>query len=473
MHFQRYYLDCLSHASYLVADEASKTAAVIDPQRDVDQYIQDAEALGVQIRYVFLTHFHADFVAGHIELAERTGAKILLGHKAEPKYDFVPLRDGDVIEFGQVRFRVLETPGHTPESISLVVYDLAKSDEVPFAVFTGDLLFVGDVGRPDLLASIGVSAEELASMLYDSLQKLLQLPDDVRVYPAHGAGSLCGKQLGDAPYTTIGQERRSNAVLQAPTREAFIQSILKDQPPAPAYFLHDAIVNRESRRPLEEVLEESLVPMQLDAVLEHRDKGAQIVDTRSAESFAQEHLRGSLNIGLDGKYAHWCGTLLDPKRPVIVIADPGRERESIMRLGRIGFDNVLGYLDGGPAAFAGYPEHTVRTARIEATDLATRLESASPPVVVDVRSPKEWENGHIPGSRVVPLPELAQRLEEVPRDRPVAVHCEGGYRSSIATSLLQARGYDQILDLVGGMKAWRAAGLPVEAAEAKATASSS
>lgn len=462
MYFQRYYLNCLAHASYMVGDEEAGVAAVIDPQRDVDQYLADAAESGLQIRYVFLTHFHADFVSGHIELQERAGAKIYLGAQADAEYDFVPVKDGDTVEFGKVRLRVLETPGHTPESISILWYDLERSDREPHAVFTGDTLFIGDVGRPDLLASVGFTAEQLADMLYDSLHtKLLSLPDETLVYPAHGAGSLCGKQLGNEPFSTIGDQRKYNYALQPMDREEFKAVVTAGQPDAPAYFVHDAILNRKQRPPLEETLKHALVPLELDEVLRVQQKGGQIVDTRDPADFAGAHLAGALNIGLDGRYALWAGTVLDKNRPIVVIADEGHEEESVMRLGRIGFDHVRGYLHHGVKALQSRPDLIDITNRITARALAERLDDCEPVVVVDVRSASEWEAGHIPGSLNVPLSNLADRMFEIPRDKPVVLYCRTGYRSLIAASMLQAEGYHQLFDMVGGITAWNRQQFPL------------
>ncbi len=468
MFFQRYYLNCLSHASYMIADEETKVAAVVDPQRDVDQYLADAAEHGFTIKYVFLTHFHADFLAGHIELRDKVGAKIYLGARAEAEFSFTPVRDGDVIEFGKVRLKILETPGHTPESISIVVYDLAISDQPPFAVLTGDTLFIGDVGRPDLLASIGVTADELAEMLYDSLHnKLMKLPDETRVYPAHGAGSLCGKQLGDAPYSTIGEQKRYNYALQPMSLEEFKKIVTAEQPEAPDYFVHDAILNRKDRPVLDEALRASLQPLTVDQVLTLQREGAQVVDTRDQTDFAGGHLKGAVNIGLDGKYALWCGTILKKDRPIVVIADPGREEEAVMRLGRIGFDYVRGYLDGGPRALEAYPELIETTPRITAPALAEYLESGQVIHVIDVRSEKEWRAEHMPGSMNIPLNDLEEQIDRIPAGERCVVHCEGGYRSSIAASLLQRAGRSNVLDLVGGFKAWKASQLPTEREEAQ------
>ena len=304
MQLKQYYLGCLSHASYLITDEKTKTAAVVDPQRDVTQYLRDAEAAGCQIKHVFLTHFHADFLAGHIELRDQVGAKIHLGSRAEAEFEVAKAKDGDRIEFGDVLLEILETPGHTPEGISILVYDLAKNKEQPLAVLTGDTLFIGDVGRPDLLASIGVTADELADMLYDSLtQKLVKLPDETLVYPAHGAGSMCGKNLSKETVSTIGEQKKFNYALQPMSREEFKKIVTAEQPEAPSYFVHDAILNRQERPNLEKTLSASLKGLPLDDVLRLKNQGAQLLDVRDAIDFEGAHLAGAINIGIQRKYA--------------------------------------------------------------------------------------------------------------------------------------------------------------------------
>ncbi|GIX49431.1 MAG: MBL fold hydrolase [Candidatus Tectimicrobiota bacterium] len=460
MFFKQYYLGCLAHASYLIGDEGSHTAVVVDPQRDVEQYLEDAAHHGLDIRYVFLTHFHADFLAGHLELRDRVGATICLGARAQADYAFRPFGDGDTLELGSVRLQVLETPGHTPESICILVYDLARDATAPYAVLTGDTLFIGDVGRPDLLASIGLSAEELAGMLYDSLHsKLLALPDATLVYPAHGAGSMCGKNLSSDTVSTLGQQRRYNYALQPMSREDFIRLVTADQPEAPPYFAYDALLNRQERQTLERALQQELKPLSLDEVLRLMNAGAQVLDVREAADFEGAHLAGSLNIGLGGSYATWAGTLLERDKPVVLIAAPGREYEAAMRLGRIGFDIVAGYLEGGMQALEKRPELLRRTLRITAPALAELLASPAPPLVLDVRTPREWQEKHIEGSHNLPLNRLRERLAEIPRDRLVVVHCASGYRSAIAVSLLERHGLTQLADLVGGFAAWEASQL--------------
>jgi rhodanese-related sulfurtransferase/glyoxylase-like metal-dependent hydrolase (beta-lactamase superfamily II) len=460
MILKQYYLGCLAHASYLLGDEGSHTAVIVDPQRDIQQYLDDAEKLGLQIRHVFLTHFHADFLAGHLELRDRCGATIHLGSRAVAEYAFVPMKDGDTLEFPGMRLQVLETPGHTIESISILVFDLAKDATRPYAVLTGDTMFIGDVGRPDLRASLGYSAHELGGHLYDSLHnKLLPLPDDTLVYPAHGAGSLCGKQLSSDTVSPLGIQRKLNYALQPMSKDEFITLVTADQPDAPQYFTYDAILNTRERGTLESNLEKVLRPLSLDEVLNLQKVGAQLLDVRDGAEFAKGHLIGSLNIGLGGQYATWAGTLLDREKPIVIIAEPGREHEAALRLGRIGFDHVRGFLADGLAALANRPDLIATTERVSPTDFNAEL--AGSPVILDIRNPREWSTKHIPGSVNIPLNHLQERLAEVPRDRRIAVHCAGGYRSSAAASILHQHGITNLIEMTGGLAAWESAKLPL------------
>jgi hydroxyacylglutathione hydrolase len=458
----QYYLGCLAHASYLVADEESRTAAVIDPQRDIEQYMSDARSRGVEIRHAFLTHFHADFVAGHLELRDRTGAQIYLGRAARAEYNFVPLGDGETVSFGSVRLTALETPGHSPESICILVHDLQKSVHHPQAVLTGDTLFIGDVGRPDLRASLGWSAEQLAGMLYDSLRdKLLTLPDDTLVYPTHGAGSLCGRNIGKETVSTIGVQRAYNYALQPMSKDAFIKIITADQPDAPAYFTYDAVLNSKEHPTLERALARGLQPLAIAEVIRLRHGRAQVLDARDPADFAAAHLLGSINIGLGGQYASWAGTLLDRERPIVIVAGLGRESEAAMRLGRIGFDHVAGYLEGGIESVGMRRDLLRRLPRVTAPALAELLGDPEPPIVLDVRGEAERRGASIPGSRHIPLQHLRERIAEVPfGPRTVVVHCASGYRSSIAASILEGHGVPEVADLVGGIAAWNASNLP-------------
>ncbi|HEY4358224.1 MAG TPA: MBL fold metallo-hydrolase [Acidobacteriaceae bacterium] len=462
MILKQYYLGCLAHASYLLGDEASSTAIIVDPQRDIEQYLADAEKLGLKIRHVFLSHFHADFVAGHLELRDRCGATIHLGARAQAEYAFVPAKDGDTLEFPGMRLQVLETPGHTIESISILVFDLEKDPSKPYAVLTGDTLFIGDVGRPDLRASLGWTANDLGAHLYHSLRdKLLTLPDETLVYPAHGAGSLCGKQLSSDTVSSLGDQRRLNYALQPMSEEAFVRLVTADQPDAPPYFTYDAILNTREHATLDKNLEEVLQPIELDEVIRLGDAGVQILDVRDAAEYAQGHLAGSINIGLGGQYATWAGTVLDRDKPIVIIAEPGRELEAALRLGRIGLDHVRGYLRGGMQALTARPDLIQLTERVSAQTAADELASTEPPLVLDIRNPREWATGHIAGSVNIPLNHLQERAAEVPHGRRIVVHCAGGYRSSIATGILRKDGITNLAEMAGGLAAWDAAKLPV------------
>jgi hydroxyacylglutathione hydrolase len=464
--FKQFYLPCLAHASYLLGDQVTGAAVVVDPQRDVGQYLVFAAEHNLQIKHVILTHLHADFVAGHLELRDRLRATIYLGAKARAEYRFAPLSDGSVIEFGRVRLKALETPGHTPESISIVVYDLDRSESAPQAVLTGDTLFVGDVGRPDLRASLGWSATDLGALLFDSLHsKLLPLPDASLVYPAHGAGSLCGKAISKETVSTIGEQRRLNYALQPMSKKAFIELVTADQPEAPPYFVYDAVLNSKERPTLDEALARELKPLELDRVLELQARGAQVLDTREPEQFATAHLAGSINIGLSGQFATWSGTVLSRGKPIVIIANPSRESESALRLGRIGFDNVAGYLKDGLRSLESRPDLTATTERLSAPFSAQLMSSGEPPQLIDVRTPSEHDQKSIKGSLSIPLNHLSERAQELPRDRPVLVYCAGGYRSSIAASLLQQKGFEHVTEIAGGMAAWEAAKLSVRVPE--------
>ena len=462
MILKQYYLGCLAHASYLLGDEESATAIIVDPQRDVEQYVAEAERLGLTIRHVFLTHFHADFVAGHLELRDQCGATIHLGARAEADYSFEAMKDGDSLEFPGLRLQALETPGHTIESISILVFDRRKDETKPYAVLTGDTLFIGDVGRPDLRASLGWSAEDLGAHLYDSLHdKLLKLPDEVLVYPAHGAGSLCGKKLSSDTVSTMGEQRRFNYALKPMSKQEFVRLITADQPDAPPYFTYDAILNTREHAMLGRNLEQALQALSLDEALRMAAEGAQILDVRDGAEFANGHLEGSINIGLGGQYATWAGTVLDRARPIVIVADPGREQEAAVRLGRIGFDEVKGYLRGGMGTLAGRPDLLRVTDRMSVLIAAEEVTGKTPPMVLDVRTPGEWNAEHIEGSVNLPLNHLEERMGEVPRDRRIAVHCAGGYRSSIAASLLHREGITNVVEIAGGLAAWKAAHLPL------------
>lgn len=450
MLLHQFYLGCLSHASYVVADEATGEALIVDPQRDIDTYSEFLAERGLHPIGTALTHFHADFLAGHIELRERYGIPIYLGSKAQAEFSFVPLEDGQIITVGEVEVEALHTPGHTPEGISLVVRE--RSGAEPHAVLTGDTLFIGDVGRPDLLASIGVTSDELANMLYDSLHgKLLQLPDAVLVYPAHGAGSLCGKHLSEETVSTIGAQRKENYALQELDRAKFVELVTAEQPAAPSYFLHDAVLNKQERQSLDQAMAQELVLLGPDRVREHLAAGDQVIDTRDADVFHLGFMRGTVNIGLKGRYAPWAGSILDTERPIVVITDPEDTAEAVMRLGRIGYDNVVGAIEWPSLAAALREEELDVTDRLLPDQLAEYL-AAVQPIVVDVRAPSEHKLGGIPGARNVPLQDLAATAAAWDRDAPYLVHCAGGYRSSCAVSILHSLGFTAVRDLHGGFK---------------------
>ncbi|MGH9413972.1 MAG: MBL fold metallo-hydrolase [Terriglobales bacterium] len=454
MQIRQFYLGCLAHASYLIADEGAGVAAVIDPQRDIDIYLDEARERKLRIGYVFLTHFHADFLAGHLELHERTGAEICLGSRAKAEYPFRRFADGEELALGAARIRILHTPGHTPESISLLLFEAGA--HAPKAVLTGDTLFIGDVGRPDLRVALGWSAHDLGVLLYDSLhQKLLLLPDATLVYPAHGAGSLCGKNISKDLVSTIGDQRRLNYALQPMPQEDFLRLVLTDQPDAPAYFTYDAVLNTQAHSSLSESLQQQLLPLNAAQAGAAVRGGAILLDTRTSIEHARAHWRGALNIPLDGAFATWCGTLLQPDRAIIIIANPGREREAGVRLGRIGFDRIAGYLYPGMEALEGCDGLLQDRQRLSPAELAERLAAPGAPRVLDVRSDAERGAGSIPGSLHIPLAHLSARRAEVPQQEPMVVYCQSGYRSSIAASLLQSWNESAVADLEGGFQAWR------------------
>ncbi|MFJ3728615.1 rhodanese-like domain-containing protein [Streptomyces sp. NPDC090045] len=453
MFFAQYYLDCLSQASYMIADESTGQAVVVDPRRDVSEYLVDAEARGFRVIGVINTHFHADFVAGHLEVAARTGAWIGYGRRAETEYAIRKLLDGETISLGGTTLEIMETPGHTPESISVLVYENG-GDRVPYGVLTGDALFIGDVGRPDLLASVGVTADELGAMLHDSVQnKLMGLPDEVRVFPAHGAGSACGKNLSTDKQSTIGEQRATNYACAPMSEAEFVALVTTGQSAAPGYFAYDADLNRRERG----LYDPAVAPRPLTAAefAERREAGAIVVDARDPQEFAAGHLRGSVNVPADGRFAEQAGTVLGPGRELLVVAPQNREEEVVTRLARIGFDRVAGYLRGPDDALTAMAEAVTPASRLTAAQLRTALAGDRPPLVIDVRNCGErGENGFIDGALHISLGELARRLDEIPAGRPLVLHCAGGHRSSIAASLLRHHGFTDVSDVLGGYAAW-------------------
>ncbi|WP_236245701.1 MBL fold metallo-hydrolase [Streptomyces sp. CC210A] len=460
MYFAQYYLDCLSQASYMIADETTGKAVVVDPRRDVTEYLADAEAHGFTVVGVINTHFHADFVAGHLEMAARTGAWIGYGRRAETEYPIRKLADGETLSLGDVTLEVMETPGHTPESISVLVYEHGD-DTVPYGVLTGDALFIGDVGRPDLLASAGVTAEELGAMLHDSVQgRLMGLPDEVRVFPAHGAGSACGKNLSTEKQSTIGEQRATNYACTPMSRDDFVALVTAGQAAAPGYFSYDADLNRRER----ELFDPAVAPRPLgtEEFGARRSAGAVVVDARDPQEFAAGHLRGSVNVPADGRFAEQAGTVLSPDAELLVVAPQNREEEIVTRLARIGFDRVAGYLRSPDDALAALAGEVAPASRLTAAQVRAAREREEAPVVVDVRTCGErGEHGFIEGALHIPLGELPGRMDEIPADRPVVVHCAGGHRSSIAASLLRHHGFGDVSDILGGYAAWALLNAPV------------
>ena len=455
MYFEQFYLGCLAHASYLLASDGE--AVVVDPQRDVELYLKAAADHGVTIRHIIETHLHADFVSGHKELAARTGAKIYMGAQAGASFPHVPVGDGFELKFGKAAIRVLETPGHTPESICLVVTDEEKSP-APWAVLTGDTLFIGDVGRPDL--SPAHTPAQLAGMLYDSLHaKLMTLPDSVLVYPAHGAGSLCGKNMRAERSSTIGTERLTNYALQIKSREEFVAQLTSNLPARPDYFSKDAEINRTGAAALSELLPlRAIPPSELKAMLEDSEVA---LDVRPGEEFAAGHVPGSVNIALSGQFASWAGTVLGlTAHPVLIADSESQLEEARLRLARVGIEILDGYLQGGVAAWkqAGFPLATL--AQVTAHELSARMQSGDVQVL-DVRREPEWEAAHIAHATWWPLDNFRVAPPELDRDVPIAVHCKGGYRSMIACSLLQRAGFKQVTNIIGGIDAWQQAELPV------------
>ena len=452
MIFTQYYLECLSQASYLIGDPTTGRAAVVDPRRDIGEYLADAEAAGLSIELVIETHFHADFLSGHLELAEATGAEIVYSSVAVTEFASRGVADGEQISLGEVVLEFRHTPGHTPESMSVVVFE--RADAEPHAVLTGDTLFIGDVGRPDLLVSVGLTREELAEQLHDSLHtKLMTLPDATRVYPAHGAGSACGKNLSTDTWSTIGEQRRSNVAVLAPDVASFVALVTEGQPPAPGYFAYDATLNKMDRPLLDELTPP--VALDLDAVDRAVSAGAMIIDGRTPEAFAAGHLRGSINVGLAGRYAEFAGSIVPHDVDIVLVADPGFELEAKNRLARMGFDRVIGQLEQAERVLAEHPDRAQRASRLTAVDFAERRGDIEGLQLVDIRNPGEVALGTIDGADAIPVGQLPARIAELDPEAPTVVFCAGGYRSSVGASVLRQAGFGDVSDLIGGYAAWQ------------------
>jgi rhodanese-related sulfurtransferase/glyoxylase-like metal-dependent hydrolase (beta-lactamase superfamily II) len=461
MYFKQFYLACLAHASYLIGSDGE--AAVVDPQRDVDEYIAEAEAQGLEIKYVIETHLHADFVSGHQEIAARTGAEIVFGEKAHATFEHRAVGEGEQIKLGKVVLEFMETPGHTPEGICILVTDTEVSNQ-PQKILTGDTLFIGDVGRPDLAGGKGYTPQMMAEMMFDSLHgKILKLPDEVEVYPAHGAGSMCGKNMSKETSSTIGEQRKFNYALKPMTKEEFVSMMTADLAEAPAYFPRDAEINRSGARELSELSPpQALSPQEVSEVSERSEYV--LLDVRSAADFGAGHLPGSVNIGLGGQFAMWAGSLIPLNASIVVIADTGAQvDETVVRLARVGIENVKGYLEGGVESWhaAGLPINTLT--QISVAELNERIANDDLQIV-DVRRPAEYVNGHVPHAQNAPLASLEKSLGplSLEKDKLTAVICAGGYRSSAAASLLQQQGFTNLLNVAGGTGAWVNAGYSVE-----------
>lgn len=447
MYIEQLYTNCLAEAAYYI--ESNGEAAVIDPLRETEPYIELARKRGATIKFVFETHFHADFVSGHIDLAREVNAPIIYGPEAFTDYKVYNANDGETFQLGKVTIKVLHTPGHTPESSCYLVIDENGKEH---AVFTGDTLFVGDVGRPDLLDGV-MSREQLAGMLYDSLNKKLKtLPDDVIVYPAHGPGSACGKNIGKETQSTIGQQKKFNYAMQDMTREEFIARVTEGIQPPPSYFFEDARINKQGYNPIDDVIRNNKKELSVDEVNALLNAGALILDTRKPDDFEKGFIPGSLNVGLNGQYAVWVGTLIDIKRPLVLVTDEGKEEESILRLARVGYENVKGFLKGGINAW----NKTLDTIQsITAEEAKEKLKAI---IVLDVRKPGEWQVSHIENAVFVPLADMPKNLSSLDKSKSYIIHCAGGYRSMIAASIMKQEGFTNIVNVYGGYGAMQQAG---------------
>ena len=457
MYIQQLYTNCLAEAAYYIESEGE--AAIIDPIRETEPYLELSAERKSKIKYIFETHFHADFVSGHIDLAKKTGAQIIYGPMAEPKYKVYNAKDGEEFKVGKLAIRALHTPGHTMESTCYLLLDESGKQH---AIFTGDTLFVGDVGRPDLLDGSGITKEYLAGLMYDSLNtKIKTLPDDVIVYPAHGAGSACGKSIGSETWSTIGIQKQTNHALKHTSKDDFIQDITFGLTPPPAYFFKDAGINKNGYDLLEHLLEKNMKPLRVAEAESEIGKGALVLDTRTPDKFEKGYISGALNIGLNGSYAIWAGTLIDINRPLVIVASEGKERESIMRLARVGFENVKGYLEGGIESWMNAGKKTETVESVEPEKFAELLKE-NPAAVLDVRRTGEYENGHVKNATLIPLAELNERAGELNPSAKYMIYCRTGYRSMIAASVLKSKGIGNIINVSKGMVGIHKTDIPIE-----------
>jgi len=464
MFVEQLYTGCLAQGAYYIESEGE--AAIIDPLREVTPYLRKAEKAGATIKYIFETHFHADFVSGHLDLAKKTGATIIYGPNANTTYEVHKATDGEVFKLGNVWIKVLHTPGHTLESATYLLIDESGKDH---AIFTGDTLFIGDVGRPDLAIKGDLTERDLAGMLYDSLHtKIMPLADDVIVYPAHGAGSACGKNMSKETTDTLGNQKMFNYALRAKSKDEFVAQVLDGLSKAPAYFAQNARLNKEGYESIDQVMQrgtQALSPDAFEAAV--NETGAVVLDVRNAADFTVGFVPNSINIGLNGQFAPWVGALIpDLKQPIALITPVGLERETIVRLARVGYDQCIGYLEGGFAEWQQAGKEVDSIESISAETFADRLREQPSAFVIDVRKPAEFEPEHVEGAENLPLDTLNEHLSQIPRNEPVYVHCAGGYRSMVANSILKARGFDQIVNVDGGMAAIKRTDVPVEATRA-------
>ncbi len=456
---EQMYTGCLAEAAYYI--ESNGEAAIIDPLREVEPYIQKAKERGTQIKYVFETHFHADFVSGHLDLAKKSGAQIVYGPTAEPNFDAYIAKDGEEFKIGDIVIKVLHTPGHTLESTTYLLLDEERKQRY---IFTGDTLFIGDVGRPDLAVKGNLTEKELAGLLYDSLRnKIMPLPDDVTVYPGHGAGSACGKNIGKETYDTLGNQKKKNWALQNISKEQFIKEATTGLLPPPQYFPKNALLNKLGYESIDNIIEREYIPLGVNEFKEKMNDGALVLDTRSPQEFATAHIAGSINIGLDGgPFAVWVGALIeDLKTPILLITPEGREREAIIRLARVGYENCLGYLDGGISAWQNAGEKIADIHQIDAAEFSKRYKAENINVI-DVRKPTEYEKSHLEKAKNIPLDFIQKHLNEFSKQNQYYIHCAGGYRSMIACSILKKNGIENIIDVKGGYSAIsQQEGLPI------------
>jgi glyoxylase-like metal-dependent hydrolase (beta-lactamase superfamily II)/rhodanese-related sulfurtransferase len=455
MYIQQLYTNCLAEAAYYI--ESDGEAAIIDPIRETEPYLELAAERKSKIKYIFETHFHADFVSGHIDLSKKTGAEIIYGPMADTKYKVRNAIDGEIFQLGKLKIKVLHTPGHTPESSCFLLFDESGKEN---AVFTGDTLFVGDVGRPDLLDG-KMTSEELASMLFDSLNsKLKPLGDDVLVYPAHGPGSSCGKNIGKETFSTIGEQKKFNYAMKATSREQFIKEVTDGILPPPRYFFEDARINKDGYSSIDEVVKRNNRALSVDAFSKALFDGALILDTRKADDFEKGFIPNSINIGLNGQYAIWVGTLINIGQPLVLITEEGKEHESILRLARVGYENILGYLQGGIAGWNGKLDEVKS---ISAADMKNEMESGIE--IIDVRKPGEFNISHVKDAMFLPLTNMPSNLTPLDKTKPYLVHCGGGYRSMTAISIMKREGFNDLKNIYGGFGAIQNAGVEVVVGE--------